>query len=49
MLRHEGERVQREINSYASLSQATMTSMKIIADSLAHWKIQTSQSGQSSG
>jgi len=49
MLRNEGERVQREIAGYASLSQAAMTSMKIIADSLAHWKTQTSQTGQSSG
>lgn len=38
MLRTEGERVQREISGYASLSQAAMTSMKIIADSLAQWK-----------
>jgi hypothetical protein len=49
MLRNEGERVQREIAGYASLSQAAMTSMKIIADSLAHWKTQPSQTGQSSG
>ena len=40
MLRREGERVQREITGYASLSQAAMTSMKIIADSLAQWKSQ---------
>ena len=38
MLRSEGERVQREISGYASLSQAAMTSMKIIADSMAQWK-----------
>lgn len=38
MLRSEGERVQREIAGYASLSQAAMTSMKIIGDSLAQWK-----------
>ena len=49
MLRTEGERVQREIAGYASLSQAAMTSMKIIADSLAQWKTQTSQTGQSAG
>jgi hypothetical protein len=49
MLRTEGERVQREITGYASLSQAAMTSMKIIADSLAHWRTQTSQTGQSGG
>jgi hypothetical protein len=41
MLRNEGERVQREISGYASLSQATMTSMKIIGDSLTHWKSQS--------
>ena len=34
MLRSEGERVQREVAGYASLSQAAMTSMKIIADSV---------------
>jgi hypothetical protein len=38
MLRAEGERVQREISGYASLSQAAMTSMKIIADSLSQWR-----------
>jgi hypothetical protein len=43
MLRAEGERVQREIAGYASLSQAAMTSMKVIGDSLVHWKSQTPQ------
>jgi hypothetical protein len=43
MLRGEGERVQREISSYASLSQTAMTSMKIIGDSLVQWKSQTPQ------
>jgi len=38
MLRTEGKRVRREIAGYASLSQAAMTSMKIIADSLAQWR-----------
>ena len=38
MLRSEGERVQREISGYASLSQAAMTSMTIIADSMAQWE-----------
>ena len=38
MLRTEGDRVQREIAGYAALSQAAMTSMKIIADSLAQWR-----------
>jgi len=38
MLRNEGERVQREIAGYASLSQAANASMKLISDSLAQWK-----------
>ena len=49
MLRSEGERVQREVAGYASLSQAAMTSMKIIADSVVQWKSQTPpQTAQSS-
>jgi hypothetical protein len=47
MLRNEGERVQREIAGYASLSQAAMTSMKIIADSMAQWKSQQPRTTQS--
>jgi hypothetical protein len=35
MLRNEGERVSREIASYASLSQLSVSSMKAISDSLA--------------
>jgi hypothetical protein len=46
MLRGEGERVQREIGGYASLSQAAMTSMKIIGDSLVQWKSQAPQMAQ---
>jgi hypothetical protein len=46
MLRSEGDRVQREISGYASLSQAAMTSMKIIADSLSQWKSQPPRAGQ---
>jgi hypothetical protein len=42
LLRSEGERVQREIAGYASLSQAAMTSMKIFGDSMAQWKPQGS-------
>jgi hypothetical protein len=38
MLRSEGERVSREIAGYASLSHASMTAMKVIADSLKQWK-----------
>jgi len=49
MLRSEGERVQREISGYASLSQAAMTSMKIIADSLAQWKPNLPQARQGGG
>ena len=37
-LHEEGERVQREIVEYATLSQAAMQSTKIIAESLSHWK-----------
>jgi hypothetical protein len=46
MLRGEAERVQREIGGYASLSQAAMTSMKIIGDSLVQWKSQSPQAAQ---
>jgi hypothetical protein len=49
MLRNEGERVQREIAGYASLSQAAMTSMKIIADSLAQWNPRGAQARQGNG
>ena len=38
MLRDEGERVTREISSYASLSHAATTSMKVIADSITQWR-----------
>ncbi len=37
-LDNEGARMQREIVEYATLSQATLQSTKIIAESLAHWK-----------
>ena len=43
MLRGEGERVQREISGYASLSQTAMSSMKIIGDSLVQWKSRAPQ------
>ncbi len=49
LLRNEGERVQREITGYASLSQAAMTSMKIIADSLAQWNPRETQTRQGNG
>jgi ABC-type transporter Mla subunit MlaD len=38
MLRSEGERVSRELAGYASLSHASMTAMRVIADSLKQWK-----------
>jgi hypothetical protein len=38
LLETEGERVQREIADYAHLSQSSLESTKIIAESLAHWK-----------
>jgi hypothetical protein len=38
MVRAEGERVTRDIASYASLSHAALTSMRVIGDSLAQWK-----------
>jgi hypothetical protein len=38
VLQTEGERVQREVASYAQLSQAAMTSVKLITDSMAQWK-----------
>ena len=41
-LQAEGERVQREIASYAQLSQVAMTSVKIIAESMSQWKAQVS-------
>jgi len=41
-LASEGERVQREIQSYAQLSQVAMTSVKIIAESMSQWKTQVS-------
>jgi len=41
-LHTEGERVQREIASYAQLSQVAMTSVKIIAESMSQWKAQVS-------
>lgn len=41
-LHTEGERVQREIASYAQLSTVAMTSVKIIAESMSQWKTQVS-------
>jgi hypothetical protein len=38
MLQREGERVRHELTGYAGLSQSALTSMKIIADTLAQFK-----------
>lgn len=38
LLRGEGDRVTREIAGFASLSHAAITSMRVIADSIAEWK-----------
>jgi hypothetical protein len=40
-LRGEGERVQREIAGYATVSQAAAASMKVIAESMAQWRTST--------
>jgi hypothetical protein len=37
-LRNEGERVQREIAGYATVSQTAAASMKVIAESMAQWR-----------
>jgi len=37
-LRSEGERVQREIAGYATVSQTAVASMKVIAESMAQWR-----------
>jgi hypothetical protein len=37
-LRSEGERVQREIAGYATVSQTAAASMKVIAESMAEWR-----------
>ena len=37
-LRSEGDRVQREIAGYATLSQTAMASMRVISESMAQWR-----------
>jgi len=37
-LHSEGERIQEEISSYLKLSQTTIGSAKVIADSIPRWK-----------
>src|SRR5205814_4890241 len=39
LLQSESARVQREITEYAHVSQSAMQSTKVIAESLAQWKI----------
>jgi hypothetical protein len=38
LLHAEGQRVQREISSYAQLSQAAMKSTRMIAENVTQWK-----------
>ena len=38
MVRSEGERVSREITSYATLSQHLTTGMKVVAENLMQWQ-----------
>ncbi len=40
LLHSEGERVQREVAGYAQLSQAAMSSTRIIAESMQTWRKQ---------
>ena len=37
-LRNEGDRVQREIAGYATVSQTAMASTKVISESMAQWR-----------
>jgi hypothetical protein len=43
LLQAEGARVQREITEYAHLSQSAMHSTKVITESLAKWKGESTQ------
>ncbi|MEA2935072.1 MAG: hypothetical protein QOD74_1718 [Variibacter sp.] len=45
-LRAEGDRVQREVASYAQVSQAAMASAKIITDSMGQWKSAVGSAGR---
>ena len=42
-LASEGERIQREIQGYAQLSQIAMNSVKTISDSVTQWKSQVGE------
>jgi hypothetical protein len=44
-LRNEGERVQREIAGYATVSQTAAASMKVISESMAQWRTSSGASG----
>jgi hypothetical protein len=44
-LRNEGDRVQREIAGYATVSQAAAASMKVISESMEQWRSSTNASG----
>jgi hypothetical protein len=48
-LRSEGERVQREIAGYATVSQTAAASMKVIAESMAQWRSGSGPTGQFRG
>ncbi len=43
LVHNEGQRIQRELASYSQLSQTAMKSTRMIADSLAQWKLTAPQ------
>jgi hypothetical protein len=43
MLRNESARISREVSGYASLNQAAIAAMKVMAESLKQWKERPSQ------
>jgi hypothetical protein len=48
MMREEGERVNREVAGFASLSHAAVSAMKVMADSIKEWKVGPNKSGPGS-
>jgi hypothetical protein len=48
-LRTEGERIQREIVGYATISETAMRSTRVFAESLAQWQSQAKQISPSKG
>jgi hypothetical protein len=46
-LRSEGDRVQREIAGYATVSQAAAASMKVISESMEQWRSSSSANAPS--